>query len=166
IGVRMVDADQIQFALARFTVGAQQILGAQFVSRRLRSHRDIIQHQRVAHRLVFAVDRADHGATTFIGINSLRVIHHFAPGSPVNPDHYSASQKCSLRYLSAPSHRIVTITPFLPCSYNSFAIPRAATTLPAPEIPTSRPFSRATRLTILWQSSVSIHIFRSASLSS
>src|ERR1700686_914448 len=119
VGVRVVEADQIQLALARFPVGAQQVFGAQFISRRLRSCGDVIQHEGMADGFVLAVDCANHGSAAFIGINSLRMIDHFAPGSPVNSDHYSSSQKCSLRYLSAPSQSIVTITAFFPCMCNS-----------------------------------------------
>ena len=45
----MIDADQIQLALARFAVGAQQIFRAQFIARAPASPADdIIQRQRNA----------------------------------------------------------------------------------------------------------------------
>ena len=69
--------------------------------------------------LLVAIDGADHRAATLVGIGGLGVIHHLAPGPRSILIIQSSSQKCSLRYLSALSQRMVTITPSLPCARNS-----------------------------------------------
>src|SRR6185437_349357 len=148
--MRMVDPDQVHFAVARFAVGAQQIFGTQLIARGLRAGRRVFERDGVDDGLFVTIDRADHRAAAFVRISGLRVVHHFAPGLAFNRNHQSfSSQKCSLRYLSAPSQRMVTITPRLPASCSSFAIWSAACTLPPAEMPTSRPSSRAMRRTIL-----------------
>src|SRR3569833_1976872 len=148
--MRMVDPDQVHFAVTRFAVGAQQIFGTQLIARCLRAGRRVFKRDRVNDGLLIAVNRADHGAAALVWISRLRVVYHFAPGLAFNRNHQSfSSQKCSLRYLSAPSRSTVTITPRLPGSCNSLASCSAACTLPPAEMPTCLPSSRAMRRTIL-----------------
>ena len=85
--MRVVDADQIHFMLASLTVGAQQIFGTQFVARGLRTSRRIVERECVNNGLCVAINGANHGATAFVRICSLRVIHHLAPGLSFNGNH-------------------------------------------------------------------------------
>ena len=47
IGMRVVDADQVELLLAGFAVGAQQIFGPQFVAGALRAGGDVVERERV-----------------------------------------------------------------------------------------------------------------------
>ena len=69
--------------------------------------------------------------------------------------HPSSSQNRSLRYLSAESGRMVTITARRPAAASSRAMERLATTAAAAEMPTSKPSSRASFFAMAYAASVS-----------
>src|SRR5271170_922016 len=82
----------------------------------------------------------------------------------VNAEHgYSSIQKCSPMYLSAPSHRMVTITASRPFAASSSASCNAAAVAAAAETPTSTPWWRPRYFAIAYARSVAISIFWSAS---
>src|SRR5436853_626797 len=105
----MVNTDDVHITVARLAVRLQQVIGTKLVTCALRTLGHIIQHHGQAHLLTIPVDLTHHGATALIRIRLLGVRHHFTPGLVIYFDH--SSQKCSLKYLSAPSQSTVTITP-------------------------------------------------------
>src|ERR1017187_1220150 len=147
VGVRMVDADQIHVALAGRAVGGREIRGPQLVALGLRAFKCVLQRHGYRYTLRVAVDQAQHGADTLVGIRLARVRHHGCPGFGLDADHYS-SQKCSLRYFSALSHSTVTIMAGSPRCARSRASSVEACTLQPEEMPTSSPSSRARRRTM------------------
>ena len=144
----MVDADQVHLAFAGGFVGGQQIFRAELVAGRLGSREGVLEGHDGAHGFLVAVGGAQHGSATFIGVGVAGVLHHGLPGFGVHLNH-SSSQKCSLRYLSAPSQSTVTMVADSPRSAASRASRVAACTLAPEEMPTSRPSRRARRRTIL-----------------
>src|SRR5947209_8859212 len=158
--MRMVDADQVHAAIARRLVGLQQVFGTQFIACRLRAFEGIVQRDRLADILSVAIDRAQHCAAALVRIRAARMGDHRLPRFSFDADH-SSSQKCSERYFSALSQSTVTMMPVSPREAMPFATIVAACTLQPEEIPTSRPSSRASRRTIAYASSVSIHRFSS-----
>src|ERR1017187_3067335 len=80
IRVRVVDADQIHFALAGGAVGGREIRGPQFVTRGLRAVKGGLRRHGYRYALRVAVDQAQHGADTLVGIHLARVRYHGCPG--------------------------------------------------------------------------------------
>src|SRR5581483_2690952 len=147
IRMRVIDTDQIHFTLARGFVGRQQVFRSQFISSRLCAHEGVFQRHGDAHQFRAVIGGAEHGAAALVGVGFSRVGDHGRPGFRFDPNHYS-SQKCSLKYFSALSHKTVTMMAVSPRSANSRANSVAACTLHPEEIPTSRPSSRARRRTM------------------
>src|SRR5204863_3727692 len=142
----------------------QQILRPQLVTSPLGARRRILEAHRNENFLPGAIHAPQHRSDALVRIRRARVLHHLSPGLPGHSNHaHSSSQKCSLRYLSAPSQSMVTISPLSPRAAISRPSCRAAHTLPPDEIPTSNPSRRASCLTMLCASSVSIHRLPSAS---
>src|SRR5258708_7657064 len=143
----MINADQVHLSLPGGLIGGQQILGAEFVARCLRAFEGVLQRDRFTHDFCFAVGSAKHGAAALVRIARTGMGHHHGPGFGFDADH-SWSQKFSLRYFSALSHRMVTMVADSPRAAISRASRVAAYTLQPEEIPTSRPSSRARRRTM------------------
>src|SRR5258708_5748481 len=143
----MINADQVHLSFPGSLIGSQQVLGAEFITSRLRALESVLQHDRLADNLCFAVGGAKHGPAALVRIARTGMGHHDGPGFGFDADH-SWSQKFSLRYFSALSHRMVTMVADSPRAAISRASRVAAYTLQPEDIPTSRPSSRARRRTM------------------
>src|ERR1017187_1151838 len=163
--MRVINTDEVHMPFPGGHIGGQQIRGPEFVARGLRTLEGVFQRDGLAHRLGVALGRAQHGAAALDRVAGTGVRHHVGPGFGFDADH-SWSQKFSLRYFSALSHRMVTMVALSPRAASSRARSVAAYTLQPDEIPTSRPSSLARRRTIRYASSVSIHRLPSAMVSS
>src|SRR5438309_851766 len=108
--MRMINAYQVHLMAAGFVVCVQQVLGTKLVARALRAFGNVVQTQSDLDLLPLFIERAEHRATALVGIGGACVLHHLGPRLVVNVNH-SSSQKCSLRYLSAPSQKTVTMSP-------------------------------------------------------
>src|SRR5690349_11886295 len=134
--MRVVDADEVHAPGTRRFVGGEQILGPQFVTRRLRPLECVLESDSFTNVLVLAVDGAQHGAAALVRIGLARMGQHGLPRVGIDADH-SSSQKCSERYFSALSQRTVTMMPGSPREARSRATTVAAWTLQPDEMPTS-----------------------------
>src|ERR1017187_9543334 len=119
--MRVINADELHVPLPGGLIGGQQVRGPEFIARGLRAGEGVLQRDGMAHRLGVAVDRAQYGAAALVGVTDTGVGHHGGPGFGFDADH-SWSQKFSLRYFSALSHRMVTMVALSP---------RAAKALPS-----------------------------------
>src|SRR5260370_36722737 len=140
----MINADQVHLSFPGGLIGSQQVLGAEFVASRLRAFEGILQSDRFTHDFCFAVGGAKHRAAALVRRARTGMSHHDGPGFGFDADH-SWSQKFSLRYFSALSHRMVTMVADSPRAAMSRASRVAADTLQPDDVPTSRPSSRARR---------------------
>src|SRR5260370_22972439 len=138
VGVRVIDAHQVHLAAACFAVSLEQIFGPQFVVRSLRTGRRVFERHGRHHAFLAVTDASQQGPAAFVGVSGAGMFHHLLPGLRFNLNH-SSSQNCSLRYLSALSQKMVTITAVCTASYSSRPRRSAATTLAPDEIPTSSP---------------------------
>src|SRR5450759_2625646 len=147
VGMRMINADEVQMKFPGGLIGSQQVRGAEFVAGGLRAFEGVLQRDGLAHRFCVALGRAEHGAAALVRVAGAGVGHHGVPGFGFDADH-PWSQKFSLRYFSALSQRMVTIVARSPQAAISRASRVAAYTLQPEEIPTSRPSSFARRRTM------------------
>src|SRR5665213_1897504 len=90
-------------------------------------------------------------ATGFVGIGCFAVLANCVELGLLHSEHRNrhrdgySSQNRSLKYLSAESHKIVTMTASSPFAAHSSAIRSAPATAAAADTPTSRPSSRGNR---------------------
>src|SRR5450759_659128 len=133
--MRVIDPDEVHVPFPSGLIGGQQVRGPEFIAGCLRALEGVFQRDGLAHDLCVAVGRAQHGATAFVRVAGTGVGHHGGPGFGFDADH-SASQKFSLRYFSALSHRMVTMVADSPRAAISRARRVAAYTLQPEEIPT------------------------------
>src|ERR1019366_7066056 len=145
--MRVIDPDEVHVPFPGGLIGGQQVRGPKLIAGGLRAVEGVFQRDGLAHRLGVALGRAQHGAAALVRVTATGVGHHGGPGVGVDADH-SWSQKFSLRYFSALSHRMVTMVAFSPRAAISRARRVAAYTLQPEEIPTSRPSSLARRRTM------------------
>ena len=92
IGMRMVDADQVQVAAAGFFVGGEQIFGTQFVAAAARPAKAFSRGRAMLHGLPLVVDGAPAWRRSIRRIGLAGVRHHCRPGVGFDADHRS-SQK-------------------------------------------------------------------------
>src|ERR1019366_7940973 len=147
VGMRVIDPDEVHVPFPGGLVGGQQVRGPQFISGGLRALEGVFQRDGLADGFRVALSRAQHGAAALVRVTCTGMGHHGGPGFGFDADH-SWSQKFSLRYFSALSHRMVTMVALSPRAAISRARRVAAYTLQPEEIPTSRPSSLARRRTM------------------
>src|SRR5450759_3342786 len=145
--MRVIDADEVHLTFPGGLIGGQEVRGAEFIAGGLRAFERVLDRDGLAHDFCVALGGAQHGAAALVGVTGTGVGHHGGPGFGFDADH-SSSQKFSLRYFSALSHRMVTMVADSPRAAISRARTVAAYTLQPEEMPTSRPSSRARRRTM------------------
>src|ERR1035441_6637919 len=145
--MRVINTNEVHVPFPGGLIGGQQVRGAEFIAGGLRAFEGVFERDGLAHDLGVAVTGAEHGAAALVRVTGTGVGHHGGPGFRFDADH-SWSQKFSLRYFSALSHRMVTMVALSPRAAISRARRVAAYTLQPEEIPTSRPSSLARRRTM------------------
>src|SRR5580658_7750144 len=147
----MVETDYVQAALPRLSLNGNQLLG-----------RDVVPVMSGISPCVAGSDSEfdligafqslpQQDSATFMGIGLFAVLAQLAVNRITNPQHrtgHYCSQNRSLRYLSAESHKMVTITASLPAAASSSPIRKLAATAAAAEMPSNRPSDRPNRLAI------------------
>src|ERR1035437_2681371 len=121
IGMRVIDADQAHMTFPGGLIGGQEVRGAEFIAGGLRAFEGIFDGDSLPHELGVVYGNTEHGAAALVRVAGTGVGYHGGPGFGFDADH-SWSQKFSLRYFSALSHRMVTMVALSP---------RAARALPS-----------------------------------
>src|ERR1700722_19604062 len=153
----VVKAHNIQIAIPGLALDADQLLGGNVIPVVGGIGPGIAGANRFLHFVAFLERFTEQDATALMGIGLLAMFadlgidrlrdlqHQFLLRA--RAAHY-CSQKRSLKYLSAESHRMVTITALRPAPCSSSAALRLPATAAAAEIPTNNPSVRAKCLAI------------------
>jgi hypothetical protein len=153
--MRVVETHDIQAAFSRLTLDTDQLLGRNVVPVMGRiGPRIACAHHRL--NLVEAFQRlAEEHPAALMGIGLFAMLAQLALDRiadlqllPHTRTGHYCSQNRSLRYLSAESHKMVTMTAFLPAPASSSPILRLAATAAAAEMPRSNPSVRPRCLAI------------------
>src|ERR1700759_620167 len=144
--VRMgvVEADDVEVALPRLALNADEFLRGDVVPVVSRVGSGVAAAPRFVHSIHAIRGAAEQHAATLMGIGffpmaSDRVVYLLSQRQHGRPH---SSQNRSLRYLSAESGRIVTMTASLPSALTSSAMRKLAPTAAPDDTPTSRPSVR------------------------
>src|ERR1700679_1673161 len=147
VGVRVVKADDVQAEATRLALNFDQLLRGDVVAvvrgvgAGVASADDLLDVIRGRGAIALAGDvLAEQHAAALVRVGLFAVSAQcFVIGILDAKHSYSSVQKRSPMYLSAPSHRMVTITASRPCAASSSASCTAAAVAAAAETPTSTP---------------------------
>ena len=151
VGMGVVEADYVQIALTSLPLNGDQLLGCNVITIMGGIGPRIAGPDSQFHLIDVVQGLAQQDPSTFMGIGLLAVLAQLAVNRVANLQHRTgrySSQNRSLRYLSAESHKMVTMTASLPAAASSSPIRKLAATAAAAEMPNNRPSDRPKRLAI------------------